>query len=193
MENHPPPAERFKKVLLSLSELMRKELNKARKKGINVINENIIDFGIALINEADDDKLIRGFIKRSFPLVDAEDESKKRVCCWDSVLQKDKKFFFSNSSFIFGELSSGIVDGIFVIIKDKEDDDDGNKYLIEGIWKHLFSMIKICINFIYLRRQPKVECLAEGGYNIKYSNNKYDYIHLEELALKWSVNLLNAR
>lgn len=186
---HPPPAERFKKVLLSLSDLMKKELAKARNKGINVINDNILEFGIAMINDADDENLIKGFIKRSFP----EDESGNKVCCWDSVLQKDKKFFFSNSSFIFGELSSGIVDGIFVIVKDTNGEEDTNKYLIEGIWKHLFSMIKICINYIYLLRKPKIECLPEGGYNIKYSNDKYNHIRLEELALKWNVNLMNAR
>jgi hypothetical protein len=185
---HPPPEERFKKVLLSLTELMRKELNKARKEGLKVIGDKIVEFGIELIKEADDRSLIKGFITRSFP---EDEKTGERLCCWDSVFEKDRDFFFGNSSFIFGELSSGIVDGILVVIRG--DESEKNKNLIEGIWKHLFSMIKICINFLYLERKPEIIELSEGGYKIRYTKDKYNFVKLEDLAKKWGVNLLNAK
>ena len=182
-EKYPPPQERFKKVILSLAELMRKELIKARKKNVKVISENIVEFGITLVEESDERDLIKGFIKRSFPI---EEKTGERISCWDSVFEKDRRFFFENSSVIFGELSSGIIDGIIVLLEENEN-------LLEGTWKHLFSLVKICINFIYLSKDPKVEKKKEGGFDIIYTNKKYEYINVEDLASKWGVNLLNAK
>lgn len=183
MSDFPPPQERFKKVLISLSDLMRKELNKERKRNSNVISEKIVDFGIVLIEESDGKDMIEGFIERSFP------KSEKNIY-WDFVFEKNKDFFFENSSLIFGELSSGIIDGIATIIKD---DNEQNKYLMEGIWKHLFSIVKISINYIYLSRDPKIENIPGEGMVIKYTKDKYSYIPLEDIAKKWGVNLLNAK
>ena len=184
MSEVPPPPERFKVVVLSLSNVLKIELDKARDDGIEVVGGNIVDFGIEFMKGSEPFSFIDKFVSRSF--VRQQDGS--YICCWDYVKDKNRDYFLKNTSFIFGELPSGIIDGIKVVLENEEE----SRELMESIWKHLFSLIKISINHIYLSRKPSIK-KTDQGFNISYTQEYYSHVNIEDLSQKWGVDLMKAR
>ena len=181
----PPPGERFKRTLLSLANMMSKEIDIARSKGIDTIDKPIIDFGIELIKNVGGDIITGGFVTRSFG-----ETSNGYNIYWDKILEKNIHFFLApeNSSLLFGELASGIVDGFSKLIKDKHI----NEKLMDSVWQHLHAMVKMSISFIYFERKPQKH-KTEDGFEIKYTNKVRPHINLELEANKWNVNLMQTR
>lgn len=177
----PPPGERFKLTLISLANIMSREMDSARAKNINTINKGVVDFGIELIKNTNGDIITGGFISRSFS---ANNNTLNNY--WDKILEKDKDFFMSkeNSSVLFGELSSGIVDGFMNLVRERHISDK----MMDSIWQHLFAMVKMSIAFVYLERNPQLQ-KTEDGFSIRYTNKCREHINLEEEASKWGVDL----
>lgn len=175
----PPPGERFKKTLTNLAGIMSNEIQIARNKGVNTISPEIINFGITLIEATDGDVIAGGFITRSYSPTGNY---------WGKILEKDESFFMSkeNSTLLFGELSSGIVDGFINLIKEKHVSEN----LMMSVWQHLHAMVKISIAFVHFERKPhKVK--TEDGFSVKYTQNERPHIDLLGEAERWSVDLAN--
>lgn len=179
----PPAPVRFKEVVLSLAEIMSQEMDEARRRGIKTINRDIVIFGIEFIRASDAHNMISGFINRSFV---RDESSNSYEVLWDKILHKNKSFFLDNSSLIFGDLSSGIVDGFKTVIA------DGDEELLEAIWDHIFALVKISISHIYLERRPQITSTSDG-FNIIYSVESRNHIKVEKEAAKWGVNLLEIK
>jgi len=177
----PPPGERFKLTLISLSNIMSREMDSARAKNIPTINKSIVDFGIELIKNTNGDIIAGGFISRSF-----NENNKSLNNYWDKILAKDEEFFMSkeNSSVLFGELSSGIVDGFINLVRERHISDK----MMDSIWQHLTAMVKMSIAFVYLERKPQLQKI-DDGFSIKYTNKCREHIDLEGEASKWGVDL----
>lgn len=180
----PPPEERFKANLLNLANIMSKELNIARGKGVNTVSENVLELGVSLIKGTPGNIIIGGFITRSFP---ADKSTGLRRNVWDEVFTENDAFFIENSKVIFGELSEGIVGGFKVLLENKS----VSPSLMKIIWKHLIAMVKTSLHFIYIGREPVVVS-NDDGYKITYQKEFYPFVRLEEEAARWNVNLMSS-
>lgn len=185
--NIPPPGERFKRTLLSLAHIMEIEMSRARAKGIDTVDKKLVDFGIELIKLSSGDIIIGGFITRSFK----ENSNGTWNNFWDKILEKDEIFFMEekNSSLLFGELSSSVVDGFTKLIREKHVSDK----LMVSVWQHLHAMVKISIYFVHFERKPE-KYSSDGAFGFRYTNKKVrEHINLEEEAEKWNVDLMKAK
>jgi hypothetical protein len=182
----PPPEDRFKANLLSLANIMKKEINNARSMGIETVSGSVVELGISLIKGTPSATIIGGFISRSFP-VSTEGNLVRNV--WDEVYKENDDFFLNNSSVLFGELSEGIVNGFKVLLVN-ESYRKVNPALMTTIWKHLVAMVKTSLHFIYSKREPLFTTSSEG-YIITYQKAIYPQIKLEEEAKRWNVNLMS--
>lgn len=177
----PPPEVRFKVTLLSMANIISSEVTLASAKARCGINNEIILLGIEFINAYKDVEIIEGFIDRSY---------NENFSYWDDILSKNNDFFLDkkNSSLLFGELSSGIIDGFIDLINEKRT----SAHLVETLWKYLHVLVRISISYIFLQRNPQV-VKTDDGFSIKYTNNSRSYINLEKEAEKWNVDLLRVK
>ncbi len=181
----PPPGERFKLTLISLASMMSREIENARHKGIDTIPKGIINLGIELIKNTEGDIIIGGFVTRSFGKTPNGYNN-----YWDKIKLKDQNFFMNgnNSSLLFGELSSAIVDGFIKLVKEKYI----SEQMMNNVWQHLHAMVKMSISFVYFERKPQ-KYNTNDGFSIKYTNRVREHINLEEEANKWGIDLTQTK
>lgn len=177
----PPPAERFKVTLLSMAKIISTEISLARSKGLKVISDEIISFGVDMIKLSKDEDIIEGFINRSY---------NGEVNYWDEVLVKNDNFFLNkkNSTLLFGELSSSVVDSFVDLVNSKQT----SEMLVATLWNYLHALVKISIAYIFFERKPQI-IKTNDGFNIRYTKETRSHINLEREAEKWKVDLLKVK
>jgi hypothetical protein len=179
----PPPEDRFKMTLLSLSNIMLREIEKKRARGEKTIAKETLMFGLEMIKATKSDVIIGGFLTRSFDV-----ENGKKRDLWDRVLEKDRDFFMQKSETLFGELSSGIVEGFKDLIRQGDVDEK----LMKTIWDHLSAMVKMSISYVHLSRKPQITS-TDNGFKVDYTIDYRKEIDLHNEAKKWNFNLAEAK
>ena len=177
MQSHensiPSHCDRFFENMIENSNFIYDLTMRLKRKGHDIVDPEIINFGTQILRAYDKKELLEGFITHS------EEH-------WDKILNVDESFITENAFSIFSALPTQHVSAFKEIFEKKNP--DGSPVVDQSdrdiIWRFFKSYVRIAIKFIHDERKPY--CLDnECRYAIKYMQD----IDIQKHAKKWDIKL----
>lgn len=173
----PPPSKRFKVNVICLSDIISDILKDVSLHGIDTTGM-ILGITVAknLLQEADEKKLIDGFIERSSDY-------------WEQIRLQDIQFLIDNCHTIFTDIPKEYIVSFSNLFKMKK---VVHQNYIESIWKVLQAMVKICIKHVHQERQMIEEKQQIEGKTVvvsKYTKPFFPSLSLSKLKDLWEITL----
>jgi len=173
-----PEEERFARNTLIMAQAVHESVQKLYDAGYKTVNPMMISFAIGIISSFDKHYLIQGFIKKS------------HKTSWDSIKNKDEKFFLENAGDIFSELPMENVNMFrdMFQLKDKQGQPVISQALKNQLWDLFHAMVKISIKYVHKQRKP-YSYMGQSGMTNAYSVNFSDDVDLARHSKLWGVVL----
>ena len=173
-----PEEKRFARNISIMIKAVSDSITKLYNNGYKTIDPSLVTLAGSVITGFNDHYLIKGFIKSSHEK------------CWDSIRNRDEKFFIENSKEIFEFLPMDKVD----LFRDLFLAKDSNGVSIISIetktqlWELFEALVKISIKYVHKGRSPYSYSTPEG---VKYAYGKafFDNVDLSHHAPIWKVEL----
>ena len=173
-----PPEDRFHRNVLDLTTFIQDLVGNVFDRGYDIINPNIIGLVSGFLKGYDKTKLIRNFIKYSYPH-------------WDQIRIKDNEFFNENAMEIFRDLPINNINAFQALNNLK--DERGDKVICdddrEAVWDFFHSLVKISIKYIHQNRSPAIRTDSHGNKRPVYMDHFMDEVELELHAKLWRIEL----
>lgn len=129
--------EKFKANSISLAQYIVNLNEDAKKRGIILIDSNILNIGVELLKTFDSKQIIEAFISRS------KDS-------WNKIKNHDAEYFRQNTSIFFSGLPENVVENMGKLLMGN--DEKGNFYIKneyrEKIWEYMEAFVKISLRYL---------------------------------------------
>lgn len=191
METANTPQDKFYNNLVCVIETVREVVKDCRKLKLTTLTPEIIDIGLESLgnihkgkqNEYNSDqkpneRLITHFVEKIYEH-------------WDSIFDKDDKFFEENANKVFEGAPTDQINAFSVIYK--AEDKVGKRVLVEEddkyIWDCFHAMVKQSIRFVHEKREPVIRVDDKGTPVKTYQNDFANYVDVPKSSKKWNVKL----
>ena len=169
----PSHEERFHLNVIDLSNLIHELISLCYEKGYTDLNPNIVKLASNIVERLDKNRLLENFIQYTNEY-------------WEQISKRDSEFFMENANKVFCDLPIDKVNAFQVLFTAR--DNNGQPIIgkddEDAIWDYFDSLIRICIKYIYEKREPFFKDGVET-----YKNKYYKDIPLKKYAKHWKVDL----
>ena len=189
MSSQLKPADRFKKNMIILLEIISEMFDEASENNIVESDTKLLTILKVIINSTNGDYMINNFIKRS-------------NCYWDKIRERDIEYFKNHGLELFTSVKQNGIESFkegdnnfMKNLKDKhienfktmleatytvggKEVDIFDEERKEDIWKIMGSFVKISVSHIHQERNYN---------NGKYSTEYFPEINIKENVDKWDI------
>ena len=172
----PKPAEtRFYETAKQLCDVASDIVQEYYDKGYKFVEPCVLQVAGGLIANFQNrqKEFIDGFIKKSH-------------MHWDKIRNEEEEFIHNHATEIFGKLPVTQINAFSKLFLEK--DANGRQIVSdedrEDIWSYFQSLVRICINYIHVNREP----IIHEGKQV-YRKSFMKDIQLSKIANDWEMNL----
>lgn len=174
-----PEEVRFAKNTTILASCLHEMIHKLFESGYKTIHPDIVLIASQMMKTFDAHYLIQGFIENTHEK------------CWDSIHERNEKFFLENAKDIFQYLPMDKVNlftDVF-LTHNREGESVISQASKNQLWELFAAMTRIAIKYIHKHRSP-YEYANENGEMVKaYGKNFFNQVNLSHHAKTWGLVL----